>query len=256
MSEALDRYKQKQAEIKAKDLAAKQAGTMIGRIIEHPYADGYAMYEIVGQKGKNFEIAWVDDGGDAWVLPAWGKKTTISGTSARSFVERKDAMARLFGAADDWWEAQQVGSILHYHNGFGQWIRGKVVEREGKKQLKPEAMVGKWDQRDLWSRRDDGTIAYGYHVEGILSDKVWQPHVSNMYEGECKTAGNPTILPPIDLTIPELNPAEQELAGLVQLSNQVQSLLQAAVRTPKAGRANTVRQALLLARKMLKNVNG
>ena len=78
-----------------KDAAAKTAGVLEGRIIYHPYADGYAMYEIVSTTKRIARVKKLNIG-DAWTLPAWGAAADIPLALAKKFIERQDWLANAF----------------------------------------------------------------------------------------------------------------------------------------------------------------
>lgn len=79
-----------------KDDAARQAGKLVGRYIDHPYADGRAYYEIIREAAKTVRIRVVRGLGDDWVLPAWGEEATIEKRLAQDFIERREAFRRIF----------------------------------------------------------------------------------------------------------------------------------------------------------------
>ena len=66
------------------DLARKR-NQLVGRIIEHPYADGAAVYQIIGETTASVKIKNLPVG-DAWVLPAWGESATIKKSVISRFV--------------------------------------------------------------------------------------------------------------------------------------------------------------------------
>src|SRR5271157_5503662 len=60
-----------------KDAAAKKAGTIVGRFISEPFADGHAYYAIVKEKKTTVDIRVVTGIGDDWRIPYWGDKATV-----------------------------------------------------------------------------------------------------------------------------------------------------------------------------------
>ena len=93
------RWKANWRRLKQVDQKAKAKGKMIGRYIKHPYADGYAVYQIVNVTGTQAEIEVITGIGDDWVLPAWGEKARISLSKARAFLEHRDALALFIKAS-------------------------------------------------------------------------------------------------------------------------------------------------------------
>ena len=82
--------------METRDAEAKARGEIVGRYINHPFADGYAYYEIVKENKQTVRIQVITDIGDDWVLPAWGKTTSIKKNDALHFLALRDAMAELF----------------------------------------------------------------------------------------------------------------------------------------------------------------
>ena len=74
------------AKLEASNAKAIKAGKREGRYIQHPYADGYAVYLIVRETAKTVDIEVVGNIGDDWVLPAWGHEDTISLKTADLFL--------------------------------------------------------------------------------------------------------------------------------------------------------------------------
>lgn len=78
------------------DQEAKAKGTLVGRYIDHPYADGKAIYIIVRENKLSVKIEVCSGLGDDWVLPAWGGSATIPKETALQFVNSRDNMRKLF----------------------------------------------------------------------------------------------------------------------------------------------------------------
>ena len=72
------------------DKKAKENGKLVGRYIQHPFADGYAIYKIVKENTKTVKIRVVKGIGDDWVLPAWGKECDIHKDLALKFISQRE----------------------------------------------------------------------------------------------------------------------------------------------------------------------
>jgi len=96
--EEYKRFDQKEKQINEQDIRAREQGNLVGRIIRHPYADGYAVYEIIKENKKTVRVSVVTGIGDDWVLPAWGYETSIPKESALRFIRNSDIFAEIFGA--------------------------------------------------------------------------------------------------------------------------------------------------------------
>ena len=86
------------AAMEARDKAAKEAGTMVGRYINYPVADGYAYYEIVKVNLRTVVVVCLTGLGDDWVLDLWGAKARIGRLYAETHLARRDAWAELFAS--------------------------------------------------------------------------------------------------------------------------------------------------------------
>lgn len=94
---ALERYMKSNWDILDRcDQEAVAAGTLVGRYISHPIADGRAHYQIIRENKRTVRIRVCRGLGDDWVLPAWGEESSISRAVAENFLRRKDGLRRLF----------------------------------------------------------------------------------------------------------------------------------------------------------------
>ncbi len=183
-------------------------GPHSGKIYREGVADGYAQYMMAdGPKSFLLHLPY----GDAY------QSRTVSGMSKASVVKliaAEDNFAKLFhGNRDDFWASQEVGNVLHYHNSFGAFVRGVVVENDGQMELKPTALVGNWGNHDLPRRYADGRIHLGYHAGQIAEGASWQPSDGCVYESSTYSEsyaryGDPRVLEEINLTIPEMSDDE------------------------------------------------
>lgn len=83
--------------IVASDKAAKKKGSLVGRYIQESYADGYSFYLITKETRSSVTIEVVTGIGDDWVLPMFGRKTTVKKSYAKRNVEMRDSLAELLG---------------------------------------------------------------------------------------------------------------------------------------------------------------
>lgn len=147
------------------------------------------------------------------------------------------AMVAMFdGIADEnqkFLQSQKPGTILHYHNGFGQYVRREVVRDGNVNKLKPIALVGNWEKRDLPQRYQDGNVYYPFHankiITGELDDRL-QSSTTYEHPNFSKPMGDarnidPRKLDPISLEVPPLEGDVKVSAELWQLIENVQSKL-------------------------------
>lgn len=201
-----------QAQVKDWLLKHGYPGKDTGRIYREGVADGHAIYMFAdnGAKSALIHLPY----GDAW------QSRSVSGMSRTAILKLMKANDNLDGffvraeqAKQGFWASRKVGEILHYHNSFGQFIRGEVVDNGGKMELKPTALCGNWNKYDLPYRSKDGTINYSYHVKKIQEGESWQPSDSCVYEAPAysesyKSAGDPRVMPAINLELPPMSDEE------------------------------------------------
>jgi len=169
-------------------------------------------------------------------------------------------MANLFqGMADETDQFQaslKVGDIIHYDNGFNQFVRCEIALKDGKTYAQPIALVGEWHSHDLPRRYEDGTVYNGYHADQILNpDKErsgtkehWFPNASSTYESpsyhrKAKSI-DPRNLDPIDLTLAEMDEGEAELARVWQIVKSVKAALESAAFTTPQGKLTEAKRIL------------
>jgi len=151
-------------------------------------------------------------------------------------IEGSIGMANLFkkmeNECDAFYARLVPGSIVHYNNGFNQYVRCKVTSD---RQLLPIALVGDWRSHDLPRRMGDGTIYNGYHVDKIKTGSVFHPNASNIYEynltqkPSSQPCGfqnhiDPRGLTPLSFDVPEMTPEEAAKAAIVRTVNRIQNI--------------------------------
>tara|TARA_Y100000034_G_scaffold115043_1_gene151807 strand:- start:712 stop:1428 length:717 start_codon:yes stop_codon:yes gene_type:complete len=168
-------------------------------------ADGYAIYEIVKINKRTIRLRWVDDpeeNPDNYMDQVLGQEGTLDKDRALAMTEWDDNMNDMRDDHADFYATLKEGQILHYHGGFGEYTRCRVVLKDGEPELLPIALVGEWKDYDLpsWSC---GEIHYGYHAEQIINGETMTPNYSNIYEApdfHDRYKVNPNTFEPIDLT--------------------------------------------------------
>jgi hypothetical protein len=212
----------------------------IGTRFRATIADANALWEVTGKSGGRAWLAQVvnepfEIDGKLFDSDYVGTERAFTTAEIERSLRQAAVFANLSARTDDFWDRQPVGQVLHYNNGFDQFVRGVVVEKDGRKQLKPTALVGPgWQPFDLVTRRSSGDLHYGYHADKVVNggdDAVWAPSSSCVYEADDYGYGgrsnvDPTTLPEIDLSAPEMTEAEAEAARIVKLKERMISLLQ------------------------------
>lgn len=160
----------------------------VGDTFRDSYADGYLNFTVIEVTGK-FILAESDND------PDWGvveKAYTVRQAEGLIGWSRdEDARTRKHA---DFWKDLVADQVIHYHNGFGEWVRGVVVVVNGERRLQPTALVGKWN---------DGTWPY-YWAMIKRGNGAWQPNVGNVYEsgewGRGDSHGDPRTMESLDFT--------------------------------------------------------
>jgi hypothetical protein len=88
--EILAQESKNRKELQENDNKAKSEGKAVGRYIQHPFADGYAVYKIIRENKKSYRLEVVTGIGDDWVLPAWGGAVTLPKTKVLEFLRQRD----------------------------------------------------------------------------------------------------------------------------------------------------------------------
>jgi hypothetical protein len=227
------RYNEQLAALKARDAKAKAADTDIGRYIRYPVADGYAYYLIEELVGRRARVKLVEIG-DEYRAPVWGNGRWISLELAQRFLALRDEEDAAIDKADAWWTALKPGEVVHYHNGFNQWVRGIIVGHEdGEKAMLPTAMLGAWLSHDLPVRLDDGSAYLPTYPRRIKEGEKMRPHASNMLEypefGRDWQFKDPREMAPVSLAIPPMTPERHRLAKAAKTVQQSLSLIDRAM---------------------------
>lgn len=199
---------------------------LTGKVISFGVGDGYAQYMVLRE--KPLSLAHL----------AFGDAYQVSGATIRGLTL---ADVKRMVAADKFWDdladdnanflnKQKPGTILHYDNGFNQFVRREVVKVDGKNKLKSIALVGEWRTHDLPHRDIRGEIYYPYHpkkiIEGELDDSL---QTSTTYEApnyDKKGKIDPRKLPAIDLTVPPMTADQENAARLWRLIGSIREALE------------------------------
>lgn len=137
-------------------------------------------------------------------------------------------------AMENFYSSLKLGDIVHYDNGFGEFVRcivvnGITTHSDGNvvKCLKPIALIGNWKEWDLPHRLPDGSVEDGYWAKRIKEGRragdagLFQANDSLIFESPTYNkrprALNPTFIPAIDLNVPEMSAEEKTKAKYEQL---------------------------------------
>lgn len=199
----------------------RKTAIKIGTTFYSHYADSASLFTVVAKRGADTYDCEVKAHPEHGTMIDWlGTKKVFGGEEIRHKIATAKMYGRLAKEADDFWASRKVGEIVHYHNGFGQYVRGEIVRVGDQMKMKPIALVGNWTH-DLPKRASDGQVIYSYHVKRIRfpdTDSPFQPNDGNMWESKTfsKPMGpyanfNPTTAPALDISDPA--PLEGEAAA-------------------------------------------
>lgn len=214
---------------------------LVGEVIAFSVADGAAEYVVMNTRPLQLIHLEIGDAYAASDITLRGLRVS----DVRSMVKSSRALADMFAGADDWFDSLAPGSTVHYHDGFGEYVRcevavgntdnlrgyaGRVDESLiGKNVLQPVALVGNWKSV---SRRDErtGEAHYDSHAEAIIAGTgAWRPSDSCVFEapGFARTGkvADPTHMDPIDLTPPDLTPEQVAAIPAWQAVDRVREAL-------------------------------
>lgn len=204
----------------------------IGTKFNSGYADGMATWEVVRSRGAN---TW-DCEIVAPSLDGLGVQKVFGGEEIERALKRAAHFSRVIDENTAWWSARKVGEIVHYHNGFGQFVRGEIVDVNGEKKMRPIALVGNYREYDLPIRNRDGSINHR-QASTVAKGEPFAPNYGNMYESDPRSTRfslDPRPLEPIDLTVPEMTPEQAASARLERARLDAITALQNGYSDPEA----------------------
>jgi hypothetical protein len=194
---------------------AQRKRVSVGMTFFAIYADSRPEWTVIKRRGNGAWDCVIKE--DDWT----GAKKVFGSEEILAAVREDTFFNNLVNATGDWWNQRKIGEILHYHNSFGQYVRGRVIDDNGEKKLQPIALVGPWKTYDLPRRMADGSISYPYHAEKIINQTgAWQPSHTNMFEHPDFSGPvvhqriDPRVAPAIDLSVADMNDDAKEIARL------------------------------------------
>lgn len=214
------------------------------------YADGNPLWKVLRPQGRGAYVCEIVN--EPIEIDGKMLDSDFAGTQKvflDSEIQGSIGMSALFDGLhnehDAYYRSLRPGQIIHYDNGFNQYVRCEVVVHEGEHQLKPIALVGNWQSHDLPRRQPNGEIVMGYHPQMIQTGEVMKPNASNLYEHRVTLPKNrqpigrqkaldPRRLQPIDLSVPPMTAEETETARLWNLISTVVAVLSQSDTDPKA----------------------
>lgn len=210
---------------------------MVGRVVRFSVADGYAEYVVWNT--KPLQLVWLETG-DAYSISV-SHARGLRLADIEPLVEYDKRTEAMFEAHEDFYANLPVGTIVHYDNGFAQFVRCVRVAGPKGKRLQPLALVGNWQDYDLPRREVDGSINDRYHVRMIREGECFEPNYGSIWERydakgrewamricrpptptqtvnfpRYEAPFDPTVEPPLSLEVPPLDDEAERVAALVR----------------------------------------
>lgn len=95
MNDFFNKMEENRKKLDEQDAKAKTEGKLVGRYIQEPRGDGYAIYRIVRENKKTVRIQRVTGIGDDWSVPYWGDETTVDKEYAEKNIGQRDFWSNL-----------------------------------------------------------------------------------------------------------------------------------------------------------------
>jgi hypothetical protein len=190
----------------------------VGTRFRKTIADGNPLWEVESMTGQHAAVICVDEpfehNGVTFPSDYAGTQQSVLLSEIRQILAFEEAWGKIAKKSNDFWTNQTVGTVLHYHDSFGRYVRGEVVKVNGKNLLKPTALVGAWSPWDLARRMPNGTIHLGYQAKKIAEGSPWAPSDGCIFESPkfSERRGvqeDPRSMAPLNLELPEASPAEK-----------------------------------------------
>jgi len=222
-----------------------------GLKFRNPYADGNPEWTVMRSRGRD-SGAWdckiVDDLDSQGTVKVFDSQEILAAIrwAAASHVMERDHDAFYAGLTS--------GQVVHYHDGFGQFIRCEAVPDGNSHTLLPVALVGKWREHDYRPHvTRTGDVTYSHHVKCIREGKTFTPHFSNNYEASehlQRSQMDPRDLETLDISPPKPDPKNADAQAAWRLLETIGSTIQAGYSQDDAGPTLARVRALLDASKV------
>jgi hypothetical protein len=191
------------------------------------YADSNALWKVIEKKSEDVYLCEivnepVEYDGKVFDGDYAGTQKVFLSQEIERSIDFKKAIDKIKRDCDDYYDSLSEGQIVHYHNGFGEYVRCKINED---KKLVPFALVGNWRSYDLPKRLSDGTVNIPHHCKQILNQKPFKPSSSNIFEYpgfSNKNNFSPINSPEVNINIPEQTEEEKQTSSLWTTVNEIQ----------------------------------
>lgn len=182
---------------------SKTKSSLLGKRFRSVIADANVLWEVKKSRGRDvFECVAISEpvtiDGRTFDSDYAGATRCFGGAEIRSKRAMEEHFRSVMSEHAVFYGSLVAGEIVHYHDGFGEFVRCEVVvltedtrldfdtKPAGSKVLKPTALVGRWRAEDLradsrWPRR-------------IKSGALFVPNAANVFESPNST-NHPVVDP-------------------------------------------------------------
>lgn len=159
-----------------------------GKRFRSAIADCNCLWEVKGSRGRGvFECEVVNEpveiDGKTYDSDFAGRVDVFTREYIEAVLTWEEHAKRIERKHEGFYEGLDDGQVVHYHDGFGAYVRCHVVRAEedvkgiagikkGERCLRKVALVGNW--RHLGS--------HSYHVKGVEEGRLFKPNASNIWE--------------------------------------------------------------------------
>lgn len=196
-------------------------------------ADCNALWETVKPSGKNNWLCRVvnepvEYDGKTYEGDWAGHEDVFMNSAIETSVNHQKIIKEMESDHDKFYASLVPGQIVHYHGGFGDYERCKVVKEGGTNKLVPIALIG--NRHKLPQRMADGSIYYPYAVKKIMEQAMYTPNYGNIFEHDPKSFlsrgyKDPRKMEPVSLEVPEMTEEEEKQAKLHRVAQQAVAIL-------------------------------
>jgi len=208
-------------------MGTTQIQVQVGDTFRSVIADCNALWRVTRIDGDTAHCVVVNEpwkhNGHTYASDFAGRRQPFYVSDVASRIAQAQAWERVMQENDEFFDGLELGQVVHYHNGFGEFVRCMVVEYDydfrtgpseytaGQKVLLPIALVGNWNPRDLPHeiRQADGSVyeSVPYHAKKVLTmSGAWRPSAGCVFEspsfkGNPRFQEDPSTMEPLDLTM-------------------------------------------------------
>lgn len=140
------------------------------------YADSNALWKVIKKKSSDVYLCEIANetfeyNGKVFNGDYAGTQKVFLAEEINRAVNFQKVSEEIKQDCDNYYDSLTEGQIVHYHNGFGEYVRCKVNQDKG---LVPFALVGNWRSHDLPKRLADGTVHLPYYCKKIINKEPFK----------------------------------------------------------------------------------